>query len=113
LRGANSAIDAHGTYALDRRELDFNAKILPFQESANLLKSVVGVVLSPLSSVLEVKLTGSPLKPQWAFARGPTNLLRSLAPSNEGGRKADPDGTTKEITPSETSKPPENPPPKS
>jgi hypothetical protein len=113
LRGANSAIDAHGTYALDRRELDFNAKILPFQESANLLKSVVGVVLSPLSTVLEVKLTGSPQKPQWSFARGPTNLLRSLAPSNDGGAKTDADAPAKEMPPSETPNPPGSPPPKS
>jgi hypothetical protein len=80
LRGANSAIEAHGDYALDRRELDFKAKILPFQESGNLLKSALGAVLSPLSNVFEVVLTGSLDKPKWAFAIGPTNLLRSLAP---------------------------------
>jgi hypothetical protein len=80
LRGANSAIDAHGTYALDRHELDFKAKIFPFQESGNLIKSVVGAVLSPISNVFEVKLTGSLEKPQWAFVIGPTNFIRSLAP---------------------------------
>ena len=80
LRGANSAIEAHGDYALDRRELDFKAKILPFQESDNLLKSAIGAVLSPLSNVFEVVLSGSLEKPQWAFAIGPTNFLRGLAP---------------------------------
>jgi hypothetical protein len=80
LRGANSAIEAHGDYALDRRELDFKAKILPFQESGNVIKSAIGAVLTPLSSVFEVVLTGSLEKPQWAFAIGPTNFLRSLAP---------------------------------
>jgi hypothetical protein len=83
LRGANSAIDAHGTYALDRRELDFNARVFPFQESGNLIKSVVGAVLTPLSNALEVKLSGSVEKPQWAFVMGPTNLLRSLSGAND------------------------------
>jgi hypothetical protein len=80
LRGANSAIEAHGDYALNRRELDFKAKILPFQESGNILKSALGAVLSPLSTVFEVVLTGSLEKPQWAFAMGPTSFLRSLVP---------------------------------
>ncbi|HVU32438.1 MAG TPA: AsmA-like C-terminal region-containing protein [Opitutaceae bacterium] len=81
LRGANSAIDAHGNYALDRRQLDFRAKVFPFQESDSVIKSVVGAVLSPISNVLEVKLTGTLEKPDWAFVIGPTNLLRSLAPT--------------------------------
>jgi hypothetical protein len=84
LRGANSKIDAHGTYLLDRRELDFNAKIFPFQESESLIKTVVGAVLSPLSNAFEVKLTGSLTKPQWVFVRGPTNFLRSLAAGDPG-----------------------------
>ncbi len=78
LRGANSAIDAHGDFALDRRELDFKAKIFPFQESTGILKSVVGAVLTPLSNIFEVKLTGTLDKPEWAFVVGPTNFLRSL-----------------------------------
>jgi hypothetical protein len=80
VRGANSAIDAHGVYLLDRHELDFNAKIFPFQESGNLIKTVVGAVLTPLSSVFEVKLAGSLEKPQWGLALGPGNLLRARAP---------------------------------
>ena len=78
LRGANSAIDAHGDFSLDRRELNFNAKVFPFQESGNVLKSVVGAVLTPLSNVLEVKLSGTFEKPHWAFVMGPLNLLRSI-----------------------------------
>jgi hypothetical protein len=79
VRGSNSTIDAHGEYALDRREFDFNAKVFPFHESDSLFKSVVGAVLSPISNALEVKLTGTVDKPQWVFVRGPTNFLRSLA----------------------------------
>ncbi len=81
-RGPNAAIDAHGSYAIQRRELDFNARIFPFQESENLIKTVVGAVLTPLSNAFEVKLTGSLDNPQWAFTMGPTNLLRSLTPGD-------------------------------
>lgn len=80
LRGSNSAIDAHGDFALDRRALDFKAKIFPFQESGNPLKSLVGAVLTPFSNVFEVKLTGTLDQPKWSLAIGPTNLLRSLTP---------------------------------
>ena len=78
LTGANSAITGHGTYAIDRRELDFNAKIFPFQESQLGFKSIVGAVLSPFSNVFEVKLTGSLDQPSWRFLIGPTNFLRNL-----------------------------------
>jgi hypothetical protein len=91
LRGANSAVDAHGVYALDRQQLDFNAKLFPFQESGNILKTVVGAVLSPLSSAFEVKLTGSLTKPEWSFVIGPTNFLRTLsAPADPAARPEQP-----------------------
>ena len=104
LRGSNSAIDAHGAYFLDRRELEFNAKIFPFQESENLIKTVVGAVLTPLSNAFEVKLTGSLAKPQWAFVMGPTNFLRSLA----GGAEAGKSEATADERDAKTSRPPGN-----
>jgi hypothetical protein len=79
--GANSAITGTGTYALDRRTLDFNAKIYPFQESEALLKSFVGAVLTPFSNAFEVKLTGQLEKPEWRFAMGPASFLRSFTPA--------------------------------
>lgn len=84
LRGANSAIDGHGIYALDAQVLDFNAKVFPFQESNNVVKSVVGAVLAPLSNALEVKLTGSLEKPEWRFA-----LLSGLSEPAAGTEKAE------------------------
>lgn len=87
LRGDNSAMDAHGEYYLDRHELDFNVRVFPFQESGNLIKSVVGAVLTPLSNALEVKLTGTLQKPQWVFVLGPTNFLRGLAPDAGGAER--------------------------
>ena len=79
--GANSAITASGSYALDRRILDFKAKVFPFQESNLLLKNLVGAVLTPFSNAFEVKLTGPLDQPAWSFVMGPTNFLRNLAPA--------------------------------
>jgi hypothetical protein len=85
--GANSAIDAHGSYALDRHELDFTARVNPFQESSFIPSILLGAMLTPFSSVLEVKLTGQLDKPAWAFVNGPTNFLRNLT---RPGRPATP-----------------------
>lgn len=83
ITGANSSVSAHGTYYLTNRTLDFNARIYPFEESKFILKNVVGAVLSPLSTVLAVKLTGRIEKPSWSFVIGPTNFLRNLTQSAE------------------------------
>ncbi len=90
LRGANSAIDAHGEFALDRRVLDFKAKIFPFQESNSLLKSVVGAVLTPFSNIFEVKLNGTLDKPEWSLAVSPTNFLRALTSGDTAPTPAPP-----------------------
>lgn len=87
LRGSNSAIDAQGEYALDRRTLDFKAKVFPFQESGDFLRTVVGTMLTPLSNALEVNLTGTLEKPKWVFVMGPSSFLRSLT----GGTTEDSD----------------------
>jgi hypothetical protein len=100
IRGGDAAIDAHGSYGLDTRLLDFNAKLFPFQESGNLIKTVVGAVLSPLSNAFEVKLVGTLSKPEWSFVIGPTNLLRSLAPGTESTSKP-PDPPPVEPAPTE------------
>jgi hypothetical protein len=76
--GANSAIEGHGDYSLERGEMDFNARVYPFQESKSILQNMVGVVLLPLSTMLEVKLTGPLKQPKWAFVIGPTNFFRTL-----------------------------------
>jgi hypothetical protein len=82
--GANSAIQAHGSYSLDRRQLDFKAKFFPFQKSKTLPQVLIGSVLSPLSEFLEVKLTGSVENPSWEFERGPTNILQKLSAPSAG-----------------------------
>jgi len=81
LTGANSVLEANGTYALDQKQLDFNAKVFPLGKSRFLLPQVFNMVLTPLSEILEVKLSGTLEKPKWVFAHGPTNFLRNLAPT--------------------------------
>ncbi|HXA15283.1 MAG TPA: AsmA-like C-terminal region-containing protein [Opitutaceae bacterium] len=76
--GANSAINAKGSYWLDRKTLDFNAKVYPFGESKFAPSKLASLVLTPFSALAEVKLTGPLDKPLWAFAYGPTNFLRKL-----------------------------------
>ena len=78
--GANSALAASGTYALDRSQLDFKVRVNPFQESKSFPRKIMDAVLTPLSSALEVRLTGSIDKPKWAFTNGPTNFFRNLGP---------------------------------
>ncbi|MFA5057598.1 MAG: AsmA-like C-terminal region-containing protein, partial [Opitutaceae bacterium] len=78
LTGPTAAIDARGDYLLDAKTLDFNAKVFPLQESGFVLTDALGALLTPLSNVLELKLTGPLEKPSWAFLFGPTNFLRAL-----------------------------------
>jgi hypothetical protein len=78
LHGPRTAIDAKGDYLLDTKTLDFNVRVFPLQQSKVALDDALGALLMPLSSVLELKLSGPVGKPSWAFAFGPTNLLRTI-----------------------------------
>ncbi|HTO04016.1 MAG TPA: AsmA-like C-terminal region-containing protein [Opitutus sp.] len=81
--GENSAIEGHGDYSLANDQMDFNARVYPFQESKSIIQTMVGAMLTPLSTVLEVKLTGPLKQPRWAFVIGPTNFFRSLSQSGK------------------------------
>jgi len=75
VRGANSQIRAKGTYAIDKRELDFSANIYPFMESGSFLQ-IINALSAPISAVFRVRLTGSIDDPSWRLAYSPLNLLR-------------------------------------
>ena len=79
--GANSTIKAKGDYWLDKKALEFNAKVYPFGESKFLPSQVLNKFLTPVSILAEVKLTGTLDQPKWAFAYGPTNFFRKLTQS--------------------------------
>ena len=84
--GANSMIRAKGTYAIERRMLDFSANIYPFMESKSLLQ-LFNAISAPISAVLRVRLTGSIDKPTWRLAYSPLNLLREEEPKPESAPK--------------------------
>ena len=118
LTGPTAAIDARGDYLLDAKTLDFKAKVFPLQESGFVLTDVLGAMLTPLSNVLELKLTGPLEKPSWAFYYGPTYLLRALTRPAAGEQpETAPDGKapaplTPAAAPAPSGKepPPANPP---
>jgi hypothetical protein len=64
--GANSAIEAKGTYSIDKRVLNFSARVYPFQESRSALQ-VLNALSSPLFAVFTVKLGGTIDKPSWSL----------------------------------------------
>jgi hypothetical protein len=80
MTGANSEVRAHGNYALDRKALNFNARVYPLGESKGLVQRFIDLPLSLLSDVFEVKLVGSLDKPRWTLLPGPSNLARVLTP---------------------------------
>ena len=79
ITGPTAAIDLTGIYRLDLYQMDFNARVSPFELSRNPLASAVDLVLTPFTNILELKLAGSIDQPRWRFAYGPSSLLRSLA----------------------------------
>jgi hypothetical protein len=94
--GANSTINATGDYLLDKKTLDFNAKVYPFGESKFLASALLDKFLTPVSNLAEVKLTGTLDKPKWAFAYGPTNFFRKLTRSQSSSPAASPPPTETE-----------------
>jgi hypothetical protein len=79
ITGPSASIDLHGLYRLDLQQMDFNARVSPFELSKNPLASAVDLVLTPFTNILELKLSGSIDRPRWRFAYGPSSLLRSLS----------------------------------
>jgi len=96
--GANSTIKAEGGYWLDKKTLDFNAKVYPFGESKFLPSELLNRFLTPVSMLAEVKLTGTLDQPKWAFAYGPTSFFRKLTQSKSSppAEKPPPTGTEQE-----------------
>ena len=79
ISGPSAAIDLKGVYRLDLRQMDFGAKLYPFEQSKNPLASALDLVLTPISSILQLRLEGKIDQPRWRFAYGPSSFLRSLS----------------------------------
>lgn len=96
LTGPSARIEANGHYQLADGALDFRAKLYPFDERTGLLSGAAGLLLTPLSSVLEFRLTGDVAQPRWNFIYGPRAIFRSLLgndipPSPESPSPSSPD----------------------
>ena len=97
--GNRGAVDGSGNYRLDTLNLDFNAKVRPFEGGEGLLDAV----FTPFSSALEMKLGGQLGNPEWTFVYGPTNLLRNLTGENQRADAPPPADTPASLSPEETS----------
>lgn len=84
MTGPTARLDAHGAYWLDAKSIAFNAKFYPFDQGKTLLANAIGLVLTPVSAALELKLAGSLDQPKWFFAYGPTNFIRKLTGTSDG-----------------------------
>jgi len=78
ITGTTAAIETKGSFLLDRKIMDFSAKVYPFEQGKTLLANAVGFVLVPLSNALELRLSGTLDQPNWRFAYGPTSFIYSI-----------------------------------
>ncbi|MES1168367.1 MAG: AsmA-like C-terminal region-containing protein, partial [Oleiharenicola lentus] len=80
--GPSAVIDARGNYSFATNALDFNAKFKPYDQPGSLLAAAVGLVMNPLTSILELRLTGPFGDPKWS--------VDVTAPSSKPTRPAEP-----------------------
>lgn len=96
ITGRNAVIDARGNFSLESKALDFTARLKPYEDNRNLITGVIGLVINPLTSILELQLTGPISKPNWSIIVGsssahpespvpaPKNLAVPVAPLEPG-----------------------------
>jgi hypothetical protein len=68
--GPTALIDGRGDFRLDDRALDFSARFKPYEGNRNLITGVIGIVVNPLASILELRLEGTITKPKWTVNVG-------------------------------------------
>jgi hypothetical protein len=70
ITGSSAVIDARGDFVFANTGLDFTAKFKPFEENRNLFTAAIGIVINPITSILELKLTGPLNNPHWSLDLG-------------------------------------------
>jgi hypothetical protein len=70
ITGNTAVIDARGNFTFATNALDFTARLKPYEENRNLFTGVIGIVINPLASFLELKLNGPVTKPNWSIVVG-------------------------------------------
>lgn len=78
ITGTNAVIDTTGAFQLDKKRVDFTARLYPFGQGRNPIASAAGFLLVPLTNALELKLSGPIDQPHWRFTYGPTNFLYNI-----------------------------------
>jgi hypothetical protein len=90
ITGPSAMIDAKGDYLIATKSLDFTAKLKPYEESHNPLTAVVGLVITPLASIFELKLTGQLAKPSWSVVVGPGPKPDTVTEGSDAAKKPAP-----------------------
>ncbi len=70
ITGRSAVIDARGNFTFANSALDFTARLKPYEENRNLLTAAIGIVINPLTSILELKLNGPISNPDWSIVVG-------------------------------------------
>lgn len=81
--GSTALIEARGDYRLLDKTLDFTARLRPYDENRNLITGMIGMVVNPLTSILELRLTGSIRNPNWSLSVGATSPREPAAPATQ------------------------------
>ncbi|HYC71818.1 MAG TPA: AsmA-like C-terminal region-containing protein [Opitutaceae bacterium] len=68
--GDSAVIDARGDYTFADNGLNFTARFKPYSGNRNLLTGTLGLVLNPLTSIIELKLSGPLGQPEWSYSLG-------------------------------------------
>ena len=91
ISGPSAVIDARGNYEFATNSLDFTAKFKPFEEKHTLLTIGLGILVNPIASILELKLTGPLSKPDWSIVVGPSGSHpENPAPAPKNNSTTDP-----------------------
>lgn len=79
--GPTALIEGRGDYRLTDQTLDFTARFRPYEANRNLITGVIGMVMNPLTSILELRLTGPIRKPNWSISLGQSTPRESAPPA--------------------------------
>lgn len=88
ISGPSAAIDGHGDFMLANDALNFTAKFKPFAESDNPLTAIIGIVINPITSILELKLSGVLTEPRWSVIVGPADTPATTPPLSKSAGPA-------------------------
>lgn len=75
IEGPSANIQAQGEVFLATKNLDFDVRVFLLDTPGFTLRSIVGLVLRPLSHVLELRVSGAVDEPNWRFRNNPFNFL--------------------------------------